>query len=375
MDWPCLADKSDAQSETQRSHTLCANPQVGATTKEGWVMRILVAEDDSTMRRLLERLLAGWGHEPIAAATGEEAWRVLQEDDAPRLALSDWDMPGMTGVELCRKLRQNVFEHYTYVILLTARGQQSDIVDGMNTGADDYIVKPFDRLELHARVRAGERVLALETRDLVIFALAKLAESRDPDTGEHLERVRSYCRVIAQQLAGVEKFNDTVDPAFIRAIHLTSPLHDIGKVGIPDSILLKPGRLTKEEFDIMKTHAAIGAETLDAAVSQFQDARFLVMARDIAATHHERFNGCGYPAGLSGEAIPLCGRIMALADVYDALTSKRVYKDAQSHEEARFILIEESGSHFDPDVVDAFVRAEDEFVAIAESYATAEVLV
>jgi putative two-component system response regulator len=375
MDWPCLADKSDAQSETQRSHTLCANPQVGATTKEGWVMRILVAEDDSTMRRLLERLLAGWGHEPIAAATGEEAWRVLQEDDAPRLALTDWDMPGMTGVELCRKLRQNVFEHYTYVILLTARGQQSDIVDGMNTGADDYIVKPFDRLELHARVRAGERVLALETRDLVIFALAKLAESRDPDTGEHLERVRSYCRVIAQQLAGVEKFNDTVDPAFIRAIHLTSPLHDIGKVGIPDSILLKPGRLTKEEFDIMKTHAAIGAETLDAAVSQFQDARFLVMARDIAATHHERFNGCGYPAGLSGEAIPLCGRIMALADVYDALTSKRVYKDAQSHEEARFILIEESGSHFDPDVVDAFVRAEDEFVAIAESYATAEVLV
>jgi len=338
-------------------------------------MRVLVAEDDPTTRRLLERLLATWGHEPMTAATGEEAWRVLQEDDAPRLALTDWDMPGMTGVELCHKLRQNIFEHYTYVILLTARGQQSDIVDGLNAGADDYVVKPFDRLELHGRVRAGERVLALETRDLAIFAMAKLVESRDPETGGHLERVRSYCKVIGRQLAGSEKFGNTVDPAFIRAIHLTSPLHDIGKVGIPDSILLKPGRLSDREFDIMKSHATLGAETLDAALREFPDVRFLMMARDIAATHHERFDGTGYPAGLSGEAIPLCGRIMALADVYDALTSKRVYKSAQSHEVARSIVTEESGSHFDPDIIDAFIHTEDQFVTIAEAHRTAEVLV
>jgi len=339
-------------------------------------VQVLVAEDDPATRRLLERLLTGWGHEPVAVSTGEEAWQALRRDDAPRLALLDWTMPGMSGVEICRELRQNVFEHYTYVILLSGRGQRSDVLDGMNAGADDYMVKPFDRRELGARVRAGERVLALETRDLAIFAMAKLVESRDPETGGHLERVRSYCRVIARHLAGSEKFGNTVDPPFIRAIHLTSPLHDIGKVGIPDSILLKPGRLSDREFDIMKSHAMLGAETLDAALREFPDARFLMMARDIAATHHERFDGSGYPAGLSAEAIPLCGRIMALADVYDALTSKRVYKEAQSHEVARSIVTEESGSHFDPDVVDAFIQTEDQFVTIiAESHSTAEVLV
>ena len=208
--------------------------------------------------------------------------------------------------------------------------------------------------ELVARIGTAERVLSLETRDIAIFAMAKLAESRDPETGAHLERVRSYSRVIAQHLGGLDKFSKIITPEYARLIYLTSPLHDIGKVGIPDMVLLKPGRLSDREFEIMKTHTAIGAQTLDAALREFPNVDFLKMGRDIAASHHERVDGAGYPNKLAGEAIPLCGRIVALADVYDALTSRRVYKSAFSQDVARQMIISESGSHFDSDVVDVF---------------------
>src|SRR5438105_1507488 len=194
--------------------------------------------------------------------------------------------------------------------------------------------------------------------------MAKLAESRDPETGAHLERVRSYSRLLAQHLAGIDQFQDEVNAEYIRLIYLTSPLHDIGKVGIPDGILLKPGKLTPAEFEIMKRHTILGAETLDAALKRFPEARFLQIARDIAATHHERWDGTGYPARLAGQLIPLAGRIVALADVYDALTSKRAYKEAFSHAVARSIIIEASGLHFDPAIVDAFLKVEDQFIAI-----------
>ena len=213
----------------------------------------------------------------------------------------------------------------------------------------------------------GERLLGLETRDLLIFALAKLAESRDTDTGAHLERVRTYSRVIAEHLAKQPKYRTQVNSDFVRLIYLTSPLHDIGKVAIPDSVLLKPGSLTHEEFEVMKTHATRGAETLDAALREYPAAHFLRMARDIAASHHEWYDGAGYPQGLAGEQIPLCGRIVALADVYDALTSKRVYKDAFSHEKARTIVIQARGTHFDPDVVEAFLANEQKFMAIQQA--------
>jgi len=226
--------------------------------------------------------------------------------------------------------------------------------------------------ELILRVKAGERLLGLETRDLLIFALAKLAESRDTDTGAHLERVRTYSRVIAEHLSHLPKYRDQINADFVRLIYLTSPLHDIGKVGIPDSVLLKPGVLTREEFEIMKTHTTRGAETLDAALHEYPAAGFLRMARDIAASHHERYDGTGYPEGLAGENIPLCGRIVALADVYDALTSKRVYKEAFSHDTARQIVIEARGTHFDPDVVDAFLAIEDKFIAIGRTLAEPE---
>ncbi len=189
----------------------------------------------------------------------------------------------------------------------------------------------------------------------------------DPETGSHLERTRSYCRLLAQEMANEPRFSGIVDEEFIALIYTTSPLHDIGKVGIPDHVLLKPDRLDDREFAIMKTHTSIGAETLQAALSQCPNARFLQMALDIAIAHHEKFDGSGYPHGLAGESIPLAARIMAVADVYDALRSKRPYKYAFSHEVARAIILRGAGTHFDPSVVEAFKRGEARFLEVGQS--------
>jgi putative two-component system response regulator len=212
----------------------------------------------------------------------------------------------------------------------------------------------------------AERILALESRDVVIFSLAKLAEARDTDTGAHLERIREYCLVLAKHLAQLNKYQNLLDGDYIQLLYLTSPLHDIGKVGIPDSILLKPGQLTPEEFEIMKQHVLIGGKTLDAAVRAHPRAKYLQVARDIAFSHHEKFDGTGYPFQLRGVDIPLCGRIVALSDVYDALTTRRVYKPAYSHDVAKSIILDGRGKHFDPDVVDAFEANETQFLAIKE---------
>ena len=332
-------------------------------------MQILIVDDDELSLDMLSHSLEREGYEVLRANNGREALQILREGGC-RLVISDWDMPEMSGIELCRAVREEEFNGYIYFILLTSHGGTSDLVEGMMAGADDFITKPFNVAELAVRVRAGRRIVSLETRDVAIFALAKLAESRDSETGHHLERVQSYSRLLAQQLARTSKYANTIDADYIRMIYLTSPLHDIGKVGIPDAVLLKPGRLSNDEFEIMKTHATLGAETLDAAVNRFPEVPFFQIARDIAATHHERWDGTGYPAGLAGTAIPLCGRIVSLADVYDALTSKRVYKNAFTHIVARSIILEGSGTHFDPDVVAAFLQVENEFVAIREHFAT-----
>jgi putative two-component system response regulator len=330
-------------------------------------MRVLIADDDTLALQMLQNAVARFGYEVDAVDNGNDAMDVLRRGET-RMVISDWEMPGMNGLELCRAVRSHGFPHYIYIVLLTARDGSNHAVEGLSAGADDFMTKPFNPAELSMRLRVGQRVLSLETRDVTIFALAKLAESRDPETGAHLERVQNYSRVLAEYLLDRPKFRGVIDREYVRLIYLTSPLHDIGKVAIPDCVLLKPGRLTDREFDIMKTHTLHGAATLEAALKQYPEARFLKMARDIALTHHEQWDGSGYPNRIKADEIPLCGRIVALADVYDALVSKRVYKAAFSHDIARATLLDGSGTHFDPDVVDAFIKCEEAFTMINEHY-------
>jgi len=330
-------------------------------------VKILVVEDEDISREMLAEALLEFGHEVLIASDGEAATEIIQKNRL-QLVISDWMMPKMNGVELCKWIRSQDFPWYIYIILLTARSQTEDVIEGLSAGADEFLAKPFDPAELRVRIRTADRILSLETRHLATFALAKLAESRDQGTGHHLERIREYSRVIARRLSECEDFRNIVTPGYVNTIYLTSPLHDIGKVGIPDKILLKPGRLTEAEFEIMKTHTIIGGETLADTVREYPGVSYLSIARDIVLSHHERFNGKGYPYGLKGDDIPLCGRIVALADVYDALISKRVYKEAYSHEVAREIILEERGEHFDPRVVDAFLAEEQTFMEIAARF-------
>jgi len=334
-------------------------------------MRILIVDDDDIATDILANALTQFGHHVTSARSGREALELMRSCSY-RLVVLDWEMPEMTGIDLCRHIRRRYSSGYVYVILLTARRGTQSIVEGLNAGADDFISKPFEPQELEVRIHAGERILSLESHEVTIFSLAKLAESRDQETGAHLERMREYCRVLADHLASQDKFRDEVDSDYVQLMYMTSPLHDIGKVGIPDKILLKPGPLTAEEFEIMKRHTVIGSKTLDAALDLHPEASFLCMARDIARSHHERFDGSGYPDGLAGEDIPLCGRIVALADVYDALTTKRVYKPAFSHEKSREIIVKGMGSHFDPDIVRAFLQNEDRFMEILNRFAARE---
>jgi len=331
-------------------------------------MRVLVVDDDEVTTAVLEHSLLEFGYDVTVARNGREAFELLRSGEI-RMVVSDWCMPEMSGLELCRRIRHRPSGTYVYIIMLTSNSSTKDVVEGLNAGADDYITKPFQPEELQVRLRVGERVLSLESRDLTIFALAKLAESRDPDTGAHLERIREYCRLMAEDLVHRGTIDEEVDGEFVQMIYLTSPLHDIGKVGIPDHVLLKPGPLTAEEMEIMKRHTEIGGETLATLANSHAEARFLLMARDIAWTHHERFDGTGYPRGLAGRSIPLCGRVVAVADVYDALTSKRVYKEAYSHELARSVICDGRGTHFDPEVVEAFLHREQDFLRLKEALA------
>ena len=330
-------------------------------------MRVVIADDDEAALLVLEDVLRDAGHEVFTALNGHQALEHVREQNC-RLVVTDWDMPEMSGVELCQAIRRDDLPGYTYTILLTGRDTPQERVQGLRAGADDFIAKPFDAGELLARLATGERVLAMETREVAIFAMAKLAESRDPETGAHLERVRLYSRVLVQHMGGLDKYRDVITPEFARLIYLTSPLHDIGKVGIPDSVLLKPGRLNDREFTLMKMHASLGAQTLDAALNKFPGVKFLEMGRDIAATHHERFDGEGYPNQLVGEAIPLAGRIVSVADVYDALTSRRVYKPAFVHDVAVSMIEAETGKQFDPDVVAAMTANQAAMLQIRERY-------
>jgi response regulator RpfG family c-di-GMP phosphodiesterase len=233
------------------------------------------------------------------------------------------------------------------------------VIDG------DRPVGMISSREILARRLADDQ----NVRNLAIFSLARLAETRDTDTGAHLERVREYARILAEQLQRRGNHRDEIDDLFVELIYVTCPLHDIGKVSIPDAVLLKPGRLNEAEYEIMKTHSAAGAETLGHALNKFPDADFLRMARNIACHHHERVDGTGYPDGLSGNDIPLAARIFAVVDVYDALVSKRVYKEAFTPIVAKDIILEGAGTQFDVDVIEAFIECEPAFIETYRQYA------
>lgn len=327
-------------------------------------MKILIAEDDVVSRKKLEFLLQNLGYVTLSAKNGREAWEIWKTE-RPRMVITDWMMPEMDGLELCRKIRNSSWSEYTYLIIVTSRNDTEDLIQGMDAGADDFISKPYNKAELSVRIRAGRRITETESRDVIILAISKLAEARDQDTGNHLDRIRYYSKTLAHFLYEQGLFTEIVDEIFIENIFLTSMLHDIGKIGIPDAVLLKPGKLNDDEFEIMKKHTVIGYETLKEAAGTLPRVSYLQMSADIARYHHERYDGSGYPVGIKGVDIPLAARIVALADVYDALISKRVYKEAFSHEIAKQIILDGRSKHFDPILVDAFIACEEIFIDIA----------
>jgi putative two-component system response regulator len=278
--------------------------------------------------------------------------------------------------------------------MVSAKSSREEQVRAYAAGADDYMVKPFDphelcsRVRLHFRLRGALNAIAITGRDanfrmdaasrpedasrrfmshmqdITVMALTKVAEFRDTETGDHLVRMRSYTQIVAEQLSRNGSYAEQIDERFLEDIHRASPLHDIGKVGISDAILLKPARLTPDEFETMKQHTVIGANILDHVAFGAPDISFLGMAVSVARFHHERFDGSGYPVGLRGREIPLPARIVALADAYDAITSSRPYKTAQPAAVARDLIRQDSGSHFDPVVVEAFLRRFDTLVRV-----------
>ena len=352
---------------------------------------LLVVDDTPVNLIILGELLQP--HYRVRAATsGKQALEIASSQPRPDLILLDVMMPEMDGYATLKALQDNPQTADIPVIFVTAMDSTEDEEHGLELGAVDYITKPVRPAIVLARVRAHldlkyardwlqdqNAMLEAEIRrrmsenqlaqDVSILALARLAETRDPETGNHIKRTQGYVNVLAQRLKSHPRFERFLDGNCIEMLYKSAPLHDIGKVGIPDHILLKPGRLTADEFDIMKMHARIGAEAIEHAEEDAErPVAFLTLAKEIARWHHEKWNGSGYPDGLAGEAIPVSARLMALADVFDALISKRVYKPAMSYEDARNIIVADRGQHFDPDVADAFMTDFGDFVAIAESY-------
>ena len=355
---------------------------------------VLIVDDNAENLTVLGELLQPL-YQVRAANSGERALQLMQLEPLPSLILLDVMMPGLDGYAVLERLRAESRSRSVPVIFVTAMGATEDEERGLLHGAVDYITKPVRPPVLLARVaahvelgRARERLadqnhdLELEIerrmaenqrlRDIGIHALARLAETRDNETGNHLRRTREYVRQLGTQLISKPRFAQRLDAKTVDLMARSAPLHDIGKVGIPDRILCKPGKLDADEWLIMKTHAELGAEAIELAerdAGPGGGVDFLHYAKDIARSHHERWDGGGYPQGLVGEAIPLAARLMALADVFDALISARVYKKAWSYDAARAHIVEQRGSHFDPDVVDAFVASFDEFCAIARRLA------
>jgi putative two-component system response regulator len=349
---------------------------------------ILIVDDNPENLTVLGDLLRGH-YNVRAASSGERALRMAAQAPLPDLILLDIMMPGMGGYEVLTRMRAAPHTRGTPVIFTTAMSGTEDEERGLALGAVDYLVKPLRSAIVLARVRTHlelrqarmhlqrdnaslEAEVARRMREILMIqdvgirALARLAETRDNETGNHILRTQEYVHALACHARLHPRFAAQLNDNSITLIAKSAPLHDIGKVGIPDHVLLKPGKLTPEEWVVMKTHAKLGADAIRRAVSDTgHPVLFLTFAMQIANHHHERWDGSGYPDGLAGEAIPLAARLMAIADVFDALISRRVYKKAMPHDEARALMVSQRGQHFDPDLLDAFVANFAEFCEIA----------
>lgn len=356
---------------------------------------ILMVDDDPVNLKILSGLLHP-SYDVLASLSGEHALQIATATPRPDMILLDVLMPGMDGYDVMTRLRDNTTTRDIPVIFVTGLDSTEDEEKGLKLGAVDYITKPYrpsivlSRLRNHLELKRARDWLSnqnayleaeigrrtrdiLHLQDITINALAELTETRDPETGHHIRRTQEYMRILATHLKVNPRFSGFLTDNVIELLAKSAPLHDIGKVGIPDHILLKPGKLTDEEWVIMKTHCVVGTLAIERAVRDTNSSvDFLDIAIQIARFHHERWDGSGYPEGKKWDAIPIPARLMALADVFDALISHRVYKSAMSVEQARNVIVSERGSHFDPDVVDAFLSGFDDFVLVARKYRDAK---
>jgi putative two-component system response regulator len=361
-------------------------PAGEAVAKEGET--VLVVDDNPDNLAVMAGLLEGLYRVKLAGS-GEQGLRRAVEAPQPDLILLDVMMPGSDGYDVMRRLKLDPRTRDIPVIFLTGRNRPEDERRGLEMGAVDYLAKPvsppilLSRVGNHLKLKGIrdflksqnlylEREVARRTRevaaiqDVTILTMASMAETRDNETGAHIRRTQHYVRLLARELRSHPRFRAFLTEENLDLLFKSAPLHDIGKVGIPDSILLKPGRLTPEEFEIMKRHTTLGRAAIEAAERQLgTPVAFLAIAKEIAEGHQEKWDGSGYPAGLKGDAIPISARLMAVADVYDALISRRVYKPALSHETAMKLMLNGRGSHFDPDILDAFVATAESFREVA----------
>jgi putative two-component system response regulator len=352
----------------------------------------ILAVDDAPMNLSLITGLLKSHYRVKVANSGEKALRIVHSDLPPDLVLLDVMMPDLDGIEVCRRLKDDPRTRHIPVIFLTAMSKSEDERIGLEAGAVDYITKPISppillaRVKTHLQLKAGQDFLKDKNaylqsevfrrtrevqaiQDVTILTMASLAETRDNETGNHIRRTQHYVKALAIKLRDHPRFAGYFTDHVIDLLFKSAPLHDIGKVGIPDKILLKPGKLTPEEFEIMKTHTTLGRDAIEQAERQLgTPVEFLKVAKEIAYSHQEKWDGSGYPEGLAGDGIPVSARLMAVADVYDALISRRVYKPAFTHERAVELIAEGRGKHFDPDITDAFMEIREEFRTIAKKF-------
>jgi len=352
---------------------------------------ILIVDDSPINLASLGCLLQPHFH-VLAAPSGERALQIATSQQKPDLILLDVLMPDMNGYAVLSALRENTATKDIPVIFVTGLDSCEDEERGLTLGAVDYITKPYRPSIVLARINTQlelkrardllsnqnaylESVVAARTRDILeiqnvtIKALAELVETRDPETGFHIHRTQEYVRLLAEHLRHHSRYSNVLTDKIVELSVKSAPLHDIGKVGIPDQILLKPGKLSPAEWDIMKTHCVLGSQAIERAVHDAgRSLEFLDIAKQITHYHHERWDGTGYPDGLKNEAIPLPARLMAVADVFDALISPRTYKSATPVKQVRDIIVSARGTHFDPEVVDAFTKNFEDFVKVAQQY-------